>query len=431
MPPSITQVSRYWLWLQHTQWMKREQLEKVQNRKLREMVYHAANKVPFYRGLYESVGVDPGSIRESADLPKLPTVTKQQIRSTPLRNRTAVDVDVSSCTLRTTSGSTGMPLAILDDSSSASYRVALWIRRFWVYGITATKRACIVVPGETRKAMIFDTKGPLGFVMGRNIRTLSLANDMREHIRLISEWKPDAIVGPPSFFRALIRSADEAGKSLRVKTVMANAETLDGATRKHIADKLHTDDVFEVYGAVEAGPLAWECPTHSGYHINAESVIIEFLRNGEPVAPGESGELCITNLFRKPTPMIRYMLGDAATPIDTDCGCGRGLPLMKEKLGRTLDFIVTKEGRYISPFQVMYSIEDVPGIIQYKVTQKEDYSIEVLVIPSKPGNERLFQELEERCRRLFGQMPISTKGVEEIETDRGRKFRIVESNAPK
>ena len=37
--------------------------------------------------------------------------------------------------------------------------------------------------------------------------------------------------------------------------------------------------------------IAAECPEHSGYHIAAESVIVEVVNNeGEPVPVGEEGE---------------------------------------------------------------------------------------------------------------------------------------------
>ena len=99
------------------------------------MVRHAFEKVPFYHKLYQTDGVDPDSIRDSRSIARLPTITKEDFRKTPLAERTAVDTDLSSCIAKTTSGSTGIPVTTLQDPRTVSYRAALWLRRFLAYGI--------------------------------------------------------------------------------------------------------------------------------------------------------------------------------------------------------------------------------------------------------------------------------------------------------
>jgi phenylacetate-CoA ligase len=264
--------------------------------------------------------------------------------------------------------------------------------------------------------------------MSRKVRGLSLGMDIDEQMALISHWKPDVLVAPASHYRTLIRFSEQEGRSLSFKVAIANGEMLDGGTRKLISDKFHTDKVYETYGAAEVGPIAWECPAHTGYHLNAESLFAEFLRDGEPVAPGEPGEICLTNLYRRATPMIRYLVGDVVTSVDADCPCGRRLPLIKDKQGRLLDFILTKRGRHVSPFRVMHMLEDVPGVARYKVVQKSDYSIELLVETMKQeATEQMFSALRERCAELFGELPVGITFVDRIENPKGQKFQVVES----
>ena len=422
----MLETVKYWAWLQRSQWLKREQIVEIQARRLREMVNHAYRKVPFYRRLYDSVGVDVSSIKNARSIDRLPAINRQLVRSIPLRERTAADTDLSVCLVRTTSGSTGAPITFLDDPDSASYRAALWLRRFWVFGVRPQHKACVVVPGSRRGSMFSSTKGLSGWLLKGRVRRLSLAEDTDDHIRLISAWKPDVLVAPPSYYRTLIEFSERAGQSLHLKIALANGEMLSSSTRKLISDRLHAR-VFSTYGVAEAGPIAWECPTHSGYHVNAESSIVEFLRDGEQVRAGESGEVCVTNLWRKPTPMLRYLVGDVATFLDADCPCGRGLPLIKNIQGRALDFILTRNGSHISPLRIMYVLENVPGVAQYKVIQKSDYSIELLVKMQEVAVEPLLQALEQRCRQLFGDLPISVKWVDRIDAPKGHKLRVVES----
>ncbi len=423
----ILQTIRDWAWLERSQWLDKKRLTEIQSRKLREIVEHAFRKVPLYHERFTNAGIDPSSIANFSHIRRIPIMTKQDARDTPLKERTAVDADLDSCIARTTSGSTGIPVTVLDEPQVSARRAALWLRRFRSYGVGTFDRACVVIPGQHRRGVITDAKGLFGRLLRLKIRGLSLAADIHDHIRLISQWKPDLIVGPASYYRSLIRFADETGKSWTLKVAIANGEMLDGSTRKLISNSFHTDRVFETWGAAEVGPIAWECPTHSGYHINAESLIVEILRNGEHVAPGEAGEICITNLYRRVTPMIRYLVGDIVTFLDADCSCGRGLPLVKDKQGRSVDFVLTRNGSHISPFRVMHMLEDVPGVAQYKVIQKSDYSVDLFVETAKTETDPVLQSLEERCKLLFGDLPVSIKHVDRIENPKGSKFRIVES----
>jgi phenylacetate-CoA ligase len=186
-------------------------------------------------------------------------------------------------------------------------------------------------------------------------------------------------------------------------------------------------EVFDHYGAEETGNLAWECPTHSGYHINTESAIMEFLNHGEPVAPGQPGEVHVTSLRRMVTPVMRYFLGDVATPLDEDCPCGRGLPMLKDIEGRILDFIMTLDGHTVSPFVILSSLGVVDGLEQYKVIQERDFSIEVLVKTKKHMADSVLQNVEQRCKILFENMPVTIKPVDTTYNPQDHKPRLVES----
>jgi phenylacetate-CoA ligase len=156
-------------------------------------------------------------------------------------------------------------------------------------------------------------------------------------------------------------------------------------------------------------------------------VVLEFLRDGEEVSAGESGEVVATSLFRWATPMIRYYLGDMATPLDDECPCGRGLPLLKNIEGRVVDFIRRPDGGSVSPYAIMHVLQDVSGLEQFKVVQRNDYSIEVLVRVS--GDlESVLNEVENRCNLLFRGLRFRVFPVESIRAGRGEKFRVVESH---
>lgn len=118
----ILQVLEYWIILQRSQWLAEEQLRKMQAKRLRSIVKHANEQVPFYRQRYCDAGVDPEDIVDVKSVSKLPIIKKEEFKASPLQERTAFDADINSCIPRSTSGSTGIPLTILEDPHSAAFQ---------------------------------------------------------------------------------------------------------------------------------------------------------------------------------------------------------------------------------------------------------------------------------------------------------------------
>jgi phenylacetate-CoA ligase len=332
----ITGTFRNFLWLQRSQRFKRDELAAFQNRKLREIITHAYHKVPFYQRLYKAAGVDIDQVKDVKALVKLPTIDRHLLTKVPLADRTAVDSDLATCVPLITSGSTGTPLVVLEDRFSACYRAALYTRFSWAYGIRPWHKVCLAGPGPTRRNVYNSIEGFSGFLVKRIVKAISLEAGEQEGVRFLMKWKPDALYARSSEFRRLIKYCEEEGRYPSLKLAVGSHETLDSPTRSLIGKHLHAD-VFDMYGLTEVGTAAWECPTHVGHHFNADALILEFLREGESVEPGEAGELCITNLYKTATPIIRYLTQDVATPLDGECSCGRMLPLLKNIRSRIIE----------------------------------------------------------------------------------------------
>ena len=66
--------------LRRQQWLKAEELEEIQRRKLVAVIKHAYQNVPYYRKLFASAGIRPEDIKSIKDLPKIPITTKSQIQ---------------------------------------------------------------------------------------------------------------------------------------------------------------------------------------------------------------------------------------------------------------------------------------------------------------------------------------------------------------
>jgi len=136
----------------------------------------------------------------------------------------------------------------------------------------------------------------------------------------------------------------------------------------------------------------------------------------------------VTSLDRKTTPIIRYFTGDVGTPSDDECPCGRGLPLMKDIQGRIVDFVLTVDGRYVSPYVIIIGLTNIQGLENFKLTQNRDSSLDLQLRTSVEGTDDVLPAAHVCCKGLFGDTPLSIRLVDEIQGEHGPKFRPVESH---
>jgi phenylacetate-CoA ligase len=125
------------------------------------------------------------------------------------------------------------------------------------------------------------------------------------------------------------------------------------------------------YGCEEASLIACECERHRGLHVNADSVLVEVIRDGRPAPPGTPGSLVVTDLSNFAMPLVRYLIGDVGVLADRSCPCGRAFPLLESIEGREADYVVTADGRLISGISLTENFAVlVPGVAQLQIIQE-------------------------------------------------------------
>jgi phenylacetate-CoA ligase len=209
------------------------------------------------------------------------------------------------------------------------------------------------------------------------------------------------------------------------------SETLSDSLREKLSCVFNAD-IIGHYGSEELGTLAFECKEHAGYHIIADNVIIEIEKDSNKVASSDIGEVIVTNLNNFTMPLIRYKLGDIAVLSGEKCKCGRGLPLIKQIVGREDDFIILPSGRKISP-RMINAIENISGIISYKTIQESKNRILVQLVKGNEFSDSTIPEVKKQIKLgcLGEQIEINVKLVKEIpKSDRG-KIRAIVSNLDK
>ncbi|MEM1947206.1 MAG: hypothetical protein QW240_00525 [Candidatus Caldarchaeum sp.] len=225
--------------------------------------------------------------------------------------------------------------------------------------------------------------------------------------------------------------SERHGATISVKTIITTGETLTPSTRKAVQNFFSTE-VFDRYSTIEMGNIPWECPTHTAYHINSEAVVLELLNPkivGSKYVQGEAVVMC---LYRYATPFIRYRAGELVELVDDECPCGRDLPLLRSVEGRTVDCIYKKNGDMISRYAVISRIEKVDGVVEFRVVQDADYSVEIITVPKpESDHERLIDTLTSGVVNILNGLQVRVKIVETLEQDVWPKFRLVESKVAK
>jgi len=407
--------------LMKSQWQPYEELRELQNKKLRAIIRHAYENVPFYRQKFDSAGVRPEDIKTAGDLPKLPITTKQEVKENFPDRIVAKGVDISKCWLPHTSGSTGIPLTVAYDETAEDFQKAVALRPNLSCGQKPwDKWADITSPDRIHNKKWFQKLGifnPVG---------ISLFLEPKKQIAALEKIKPGIIDGYSSSIYLLAKALQESGSDkIHPRGIYGTAELLTNEMREDINSTFGVE-MYDQFGCVELGRTAWECPAHSGYHIDVDAVVMEFIRDGKQVPPGERGEIVYTSLYNYAMPLIRYAIGDIGVPSDRTCPCGRGLPLMEWVEGRADAFIQVPGGQIFSPIIWTILLRRFPEIARFRVNQEKIEEIKIQVEPRGDFTRSTIERITENIRNTLGkEVHISIEPVDAIPKDKSGKVRSV------
>ena len=247
---------------------------------------------------------------------------------------------------------------------------------------------------------------------------------------VLERLAPQSLAGTPALLKLIALEKTARGSdSIAPRTIFSTGELLDRATRD-LVESVFQVKVVDMYGSIELGYMAWECPEHHGYHMNMESVVMEFLRDGRPVSSGEVGEVVCTSLLGYAMPLIRYRVGDLCTPTDEPCPCGRGLPLIKLIEGGANDTIRLPDGLVVTPQalgDVMVEFGEM--VRQIRIVQEDEDRIDVHLVRGRDFNHETLSLVEGGLRRVLrGDVTVNVRVVETIERDPSGKQRAIISN---
>jgi phenylacetate-CoA ligase len=172
-----------------------------------------------------------------------------------------------------------------------------------------------------------------------------------QQVQAMAELHPAGYVGTPSFLKIIVEKADEMGVKLASLTkALVSGEAFPASLR----DALLARGIagYQAYATADLGTIAYESAAREGLVID-EGVLVEILRpgTGDPVPPGEVGEVVVTSLFNADYPLIRFGTGDLSAILPGTSPCGRTNLRIKGWMGRA-DQTTKVKGMFVHPAQV-------------------------------------------------------------------------------
>lgn len=421
-------VIKYYHWLQKTQWWPLEQLQVLQDTKLRTLVNHAYENIPYYRRIFTERGLTVGDIQTVDDLSKLPILTKKDIRHN-YDGMLAKDLKKYKPIPESTGGSTGDPLIFYITKDLASIS---WAGNFrgWSWAGYRIGDRRITYGGSS----LLPNKSPTKFEIIRRklernlpLSAISMNNTKYDlYINQISSYKPKFLYGYASSIYLLADYCKSHQiNNIHFHAVFSTAEVLLPTYRTTIENQFQCE-VFDGYGSYDGGGQAFECQTHQGFHISVEKVILEIVdENGQRLPPGKPGRIIVTDLHNYAMPFFRYEVGDMGRLSDKPCVCGRSLPILDSLEGRTTDIIKLSNGISLAGPSITLMFKDC-HIKQYQLIQEDLDQLLVKVVKDENYSEWDTNHFMGILRNHVGkEIKIKLEFCDEIPVGTNSKYRFI------
>ena len=422
--PEIVRRSEFYL---RIQWSKRE-LRSVRTARLRRLLCRAVSTVPRYRDL----GISTDQINEDPRraLQNFPLVEKVDLQN-DLSSFVCDNFEAERAFKVTTSGSTGVPLELVDDEDSLVEYSAVYYRILAAYGIASGSRIANIIADSDRSPRRIESQPLAGVceIARENLLTGDgCANE--EAIGFLRQWKPVALLGNPSDLLLLALRLGETAEALpTVKVLLSSGENLPDQMRATIEGIMNCP-VREIYSMQECKAIAWQCPEGS-FHVNEDRVLVEDVDHSS----GQR-EFVITHFCNLSMPLIRYRTGDLGTlsrDDDSKCPCGRDLKCIGGLSGRDRGFLVTPDERLISPRSIKEFLTGLPLTV-WRIVQDDRTGVLVEIAPRGDASASALRKAVHRVvsNLTLGCLKVEVRIVAAAELLGGRgKFQMMRLTAYK
>ncbi|MGE5614229.1 MAG: phenylacetate--CoA ligase family protein [Bacillota bacterium] len=426
-------------WNKSRECMPREEMQKLQSKRLVKIVKNVYHNVPHYRAKMQEIGLEPGDIKGVEDLPKLPFTCKQDLRDTYPYGMFAVPLS-EIIRIHASSGTTGKQTVV----GYTRKDIDTW---------SEVMARTLVSAGATKNSVIQIAYGYGLFTgglgthygaerIGASVIPISGGNTKRQ-LQIMKDFGTTLLACTPSYALYLAEELEEAGikpEDLKLEAGVFGAEPWTTSMRDEIERRLQILAI-DIYGLSEViGPgVATECPCKCGLHVQEDHFIPEIIdpETLEVLPPGSKGELVFTTITKEGLPLIRYRTRDISSLEYSKCECGRTNVRMSKVTGRTDDMLIIR-GVNVFPSQIESVLLEMGQTSpHYKIIVDRVGNLDVLEVWVEMTQDmfsdevRRIEEVEKKIKReientLGISVTVKLTEPKSIERSEGKAKRVVD-----
>jgi phenylacetate-CoA ligase len=420
--------------------LNNEQLQKFKDKQFKKII-NFADTVPMYHDLFKKNGVKIEQITGIKDITKLPIVSKNDFEKYYPEKITSSKKTKNNYVKVSTSGTTGKSLSIYVEMFDIIMGLFGYLRTTREYDINWRKQKLSIIgdfaphtaeSGYVNRGLMPNNR--FNSIL-KNIQWLDTNDPPEKIINELNKFKP-AFIGGYTGMLGHLAVLRNQGKGLEINpSVIASTGAPLASELKQFIEKTFNTKVFEVYGATETGPIAFQCKQSGIYHVMSDLLHLEFLNEkNDNVSSKQPGRLIVTKLYGHATPIIRYdALNDIVAPLYEKHDCGLAGDLINKIYGRDSKRLYRKDGKIILSVQLnsifsklLYELQT-SKVRDLKVIQKslDDFEIQV-VIDEKlrnigPSVEDIFNVYINGFKEKFGSsINVICKEVKNVSRDEPR-----------
>lgn len=373
-----------------------EQREREQMSELAAQVAHAQQHSTAFAEILS--GVDAQAVNSRAALAQLPVTRKSELLERQKASRASDPFGGFSALRR------GPAMSRVYASPGPIYEPEGATRDYWRAG------RCLYAAGFRAGELVHNAFSyhmtPGAFILESGAHAVGCSvfpagtGQTEQQLQAITELKPEAYTGTPSFLRILVEKAQAEGIDIgSMRKAVVGGEALPPSLRDWFAERGVA--VYQSYATADLGLVAYETSAREGLVVD-EGVIVEIVRpgTGEPVPEGEVGELVVTTL-NPAYPLIRFGTGDLSAILPGACPTGRTAPRIKGWMGRA-DQTTKVRGMFVHPAQVADIARRFPQVKKARLVVSGEMANDqmCLRVEASEADSALQQQIEAAVREV-------------------------------
>jgi len=396
-----SQIKKYLDFLNNSQYWSKNELEALQEERLKILINYVYNNVPYYRKIMKNNKLIPDDFKNINDISKFPIQTKENIRK-GIREGSLIStsIDTSKLIYSSSSGSTGEPLQFYIDKVCNSINKATGIRAWQWMGFELGDKILRInyLPRDNIKKRLQDK-----FSNNRYIQINILdKKEIHNIIKNLNTFKPKVLRCYPEPLYRIAKYIQENYIDIVNIPIVSTTGSKIFNHQRELIEQVHS------------------------YHSAMEYAITEIVDEND--YPTKKGRHITTDLWNMACPFIRYDSGDILFLTDEKCLCGRELLRIEEVFGRESEVIITPDKNNLYVPAIVGFMQDYKGVDQFQLVQIDfDKIIMKLKINDKYNTSEECDILSLINSLIGGKMTIKIEYVDCIPLLHNGKPRIIEN----